>query len=85
LRFFAAIPFQHFSVSDFQFFSFLAFSIVSPGEVFLEPDVEADEEVAAAHFLDFELGDSVAAVAPGDGDGGVGVAAHDGFEGEPGD
>jgi hypothetical protein len=38
-----------------------------PGEVFFEPDIEADEDVAAAHFLDFELGGAGAAVAPGGG------------------
>lgn len=56
--------------------------VVAAGEVFFHPDVEDDEEVAAAHFFDFEFGDAVAAVAPGDGDDRKIVAADDGFEGE---
>jgi len=58
------------------------FTIVAPREIFFEPDVEADEEVAAAHFFDLEFGDPVAAVAPGDRDGGEAVSAHDGLKGE---
>ena len=58
------------------------FAVVAPREIFFEPDVEADEEVAAAHFFDLELGGPVAAVAPGDRDDGKTVSAHDGFEGE---
>ena len=62
---------------------FLArFFVITSGEVFFEPDIEDDEEVAAAHFFDFELGEAGAAVVPGDGDGGEGVAADEGFEGE---
>ena len=53
-------------------------SVIPPGEVFFEPDIEADEDVAAAHFLDFELGGAGAAVAPGDGNRGVAEAARDG-------
>jgi hypothetical protein len=60
----------------------VGFFVVAAGEVFFEPDVEDDEEVAGAHFLDFEFGEAGAAVAPGDGDGGEGVAADEGFEGE---
>ena len=58
------------------------FPIIAAGEVFFEPDIEADEEVAAAHFLDFEFGGAGAAVAPSDGDGGETEAADDGFERE---
>ncbi len=58
------------------------FSVIAPGEILFEPDVEHDEEVAAAHFFDFEFGQAGAAVAPGDGDDGEAVAADDGFEGE---
>jgi hypothetical protein len=30
--------------------------VIAAGEVFLEPDIQHDEEVAAAHFFDFEFG-----------------------------
>jgi hypothetical protein len=46
------------------------FPVIAAGEVFFKPDIEDDEEVAAAHFLDFQFGDAGAAVSPGDGDGG---------------
>ena len=42
--------------------------IVPPAEIFLQPKVQDDKEVAASHFPDLQLGDSVAAIAPGDGD-----------------
>ena len=48
------------------------------GRSFFQASIEADEEVAAAHFLDFELGSAGAAVAPDDGDGGETEAARDG-------
>ena len=56
--------------------------VVAAGEIFFEPHVEDDEEVAAAHFFDFEFGNAVAAVAPGDGYDSKVIAADDGFEGE---
>jgi|688.fasta_scaffold1797014_1 hypothetical protein len=43
-------------------------------------DIEGDEDVAAAHFL--ELGGAGAAVAPGDGDRGEGESVDYGFERE---
>jgi hypothetical protein len=54
------------------------FPVVPAGEVFFQANIEADEEVAAAHFFDFEFGGAGAAVAPGDGDGGETEAADDG-------
>jgi hypothetical protein len=54
------------------------FPVVPAGEVFFAPNIGADEEVAAAHFLDFEFGGAGAAVAPDDGDGGETEAARDG-------
>ena len=42
--------------------------IVPPAEIFLEPEVENDKEVAASHFPDLQFRNSVAAVPPGDGD-----------------
>src|SRR5690606_25164648 len=56
--------------------------VVAPAEVFLEPDVRADEEIAAAHLLDFELGYTVLAVAPGDRGDGEGVPADNRLQGE---
>src|ERR1044072_1511029 len=54
--------------------------VTSLAEVLLQPDVEADEQIAAAHFFDFELGRTGAPVAPGDGKRGPAEAAHDGLE-----
>ena len=42
--------------------------IIPSGKILFHPNIEADEEVAAAHFLDLEFGAAGAAVAPGDGD-----------------
>lgn len=56
--------------------------IISPAEIPLQPDIEADEEIATPHLLNPELSDPVAAVAPSDGDRGEGVAAYDGLQGK---
>ena len=53
--------------------------IVAAAKVLLEPDVEANEKVAAAHFLDFELGSASAAITPSDGNYCPGVTPHDCF------
>ena len=42
------------------------FQVVASGEVFFEPDIKDDEEVAVAHFFDFELGEAGAADAGDD-------------------
>ena len=52
------------------------------GEVFFEPNIQADKEVAAAHFLDLELCGAGAAVAPGDWDCGEAESADDSFKRE---
>src|ERR1035438_5662296 len=54
--------------------------VVATAEIFFQPYIGADEKVAAAHFLDLELGDTVFSVLPGDGYDRPGIAAHDGFE-----
>ena len=46
------------------------FFVIPAREVFFQPDVEADEEVAGAHFADLKFGYTLAAVSPSDGDGG---------------
>ena len=56
------------------------FPVIAAAEIFLQPNVEADEQVAAAHLPDLQLGLARAAVAPGDGDDGPGEPAHDRFE-----
>ena len=56
------------------------FFVITSGKILLHPYIQADEKVAAAHFLDFELGYAVATVAPGDSNGGETVAEHDGLE-----
>src|SRR5262249_35066443 len=43
-----------------------AFPIVPPAEVFLQPDVEADEEITATHLSDPKLGSPAPTVAPRD-------------------
>ena len=55
-------------------------SVVAAAEGFLEPDVEDDEKIAAAHLLDLELGDARFSVGPGDWDDRVVVAASDRLE-----
>ena len=54
-------------------------SVIAAAKVFFEPDVKADEKVAAAHFLDFELGCAGAAIAPGDWNHSPGITAHNCF------
>jgi hypothetical protein len=56
--------------------------IVTSAEVFFEPKVENDKEVAASHLPNLQFGDTVAAIPPGDGDNRKGVAANDSFEGQ---
>ena len=58
------------------------FLIISSGKIFFQPNIEANEEVATAHFLDLELGGSGAAIAPCNGHDGVGVTPHDRLEGQ---
>ena len=61
-----------------------AFSLLHPiipaREIFLQPDIEADEQIATAHFIDLEFRLTGAAVAPGDGYNGEGKSSDDGFE-----
>ena len=56
--------------------------VISPAEIFLEPEVENDKEVATSHFPDLQFRNSVAAIPPGDGNDSKRVAANDGFERE---
>src|ERR1700677_4443054 len=55
---------------------------VAAAEILLQPDIHADEEIAAPHLLYLELGDAVLAVLPGDGDDGPRVSPHDRLEGK---
>src|SRR6185312_9291664 len=55
-------------------------AIVATREQLLQPDIEHDEEIAAAHLLDLQLGNASRAVVPVDRHGGVGVAARDRLE-----
>ena len=63
-------------------FSVSAFPIIPTRKILFKPNIEADEEISAAHFLDFEFCDAMAAVPPGDRDRGERKSAHDGFQGE---
>ena len=60
----------------------LLHTIIPAREIFFQPDIEADEQIAAAHFFDLEFRLTGAAVAPGDGDDGEGKTSHNGFEGK---
>ena len=55
-------------------------SIIAARKIFFQPDIKADEQIAAAHFLDLEFRLTGAAVAPGDGDDGEGKSSDNGFE-----
>ena len=57
------------------------FFVIAAAEILFQEDVHADEKVAAAHFLDFQFGFAAAAIAPGNGDDGPGIATHDGLQG----
>ena len=41
--------------------------IVPAAEIFFQPEVEDDKEVAASHFTNLQFRDSVASIAPSDG------------------
>src|SRR5438552_12074774 len=58
----------------------LPFLVVAAAEIFFQPNIKADEQVAAAHFLYFEFWSAGAAVAPGNRNDRPGVAAHNRFE-----
>jgi len=53
--------------------------VISLAEIFFQPQIEADEQVTAAHFLDFELGHASAAVTPGNRHHRPGISANDGL------
>ena len=53
--------------------------IVAFAKVFFEPDVEADEEVTATHFVDLEFGGAGATIAPSNWNHGPGITAYDCF------
>ena len=55
--------------------------IVPAAEIFFQPEVEDDKEVATSHFSNLQFRDSVAAITPSNGDNRKGVAANDSFEG----
>ena len=54
--------------------------VVTAAQVFFEPKIEANEKVAASHFLNLQFGDAGSAVAPCNRDRGPGIAANDGLE-----
>src|SRR4029077_21256445 len=53
--------------------------IVAFAKVFFEPDVEADKEVTATHFVDLEFGGPGATIALSNWNHGPGITAHDCF------
>src|SRR5438045_2058219 len=54
--------------------------VITGAEVLLQPDIEADKKIAAAHLLNFQLRGSGPPVAPGDGERGPSKAADDRLE-----
>ena len=60
----------------------LLHTVIPAREIFVQPDLETDEQRAAAHLLDLQLRLTSAAVAPGDGDHSEGKSSDDGFERE---
>src|SRR5262245_28576178 len=54
--------------------------VVAAGEHLLQPHVQDDEQVAAAHLLELQTGDAVMALTPADWQGLVAVAADDRLE-----
>src|SRR5579862_5476986 len=55
-------------------------SVVPAREVLLQPAIERDEQITAAHLSDFELGHSRAPVPPGDRNDRPRIAANDGLQ-----
>ncbi len=56
------------------------FIVITAAQVFLQPQIEANEEVPATHLLDLQLGHTRSAVAPGYGNRGPRISADDRFE-----
>src|SRR6516162_7993663 len=55
--------------------------VVAPAEKLFQPDVQANKQIAAPHFLDFEFGLAGSSVAPGNWYGCPGVTANDRLKG----
>jgi len=53
------------------------FSIVAAAEIFLQPEIQADEHIAATHFPELKLRDARPAISPGNRDDRPGVASDD--------
>jgi len=53
--------------------------MVSATQIFLEPNVQTDKQIAAAHFLDLELRVAGAAITPGDGQAFPSIPPHNRF------
>src|ERR1700691_1462171 len=58
----------------------VAFVVVTAAQVLLKPEIETDEKVAAAHFLNLQLGFAGSAVAPCDRYRRPGIATNDGLQ-----
>src|SRR3954470_14020088 len=77
-----SLPKVHRHVRASSRFAFIAkgslrASIIPGAEIFLQPDVETDEEISAAHFLDFQFSRAAPPVPPGNRHRRPTVAAHD--------
>src|SRR5580700_6743678 len=54
--------------------------VIAAGEILLKPEVEDDEQVAAAHLLDLQFGETSFAIGPAYRNHRVGVAADNRFQ-----
>src|ERR1043166_8958329 len=58
----------------------LLLPVIASAEIFFQPDVEADEQITAAHFLDLQFCLACASVLPSDGHRSPSEAAHNRFQ-----
>src|SRR5678809_793032 len=55
-------------------------TIIPPTEIFFQPDIQTNEQIATAHFFDLQFGVTSAPVTPGNRNDGPSEAAHNGFQ-----
>src|ERR1700753_1013390 len=55
-------------------------AVIAAAEIFLQPDIQANEQIPAAHFLDLQFGFACPAVAPGNRYRCPGIATDNGLQ-----
>ena len=64
-------------MSIFSILGFVRFAaVIAAAEILFQPNIQADEKIAAAHFLHFEFWNATAPVVPGNGDNRPAIASH---------